>query len=202
VLVGCIGDFIDTPFFYSQVTRQRGDLLDSDKTGHTIEELLAEQERHDAEELEKRSHGVWDIPVLFVFAVLFSTVFLQFFTRYVLNDSIAWTEEAARYLLILLAFVGVIKCQLLDSHIRLEFIDQLFPRGVRWLKIIALTLTTGYFAFLGYALTPLARQTSFQSMVSLPFPKYYLYILILVALVVLVLVQLWQLVQALRGGDA
>jgi len=146
------------------------------------------------------SHGVWDIPVLLVFAILFATVFLQFFTRYVLNDSLSWTEEAARYLLILLAFVGAIKCQLLDSHIRLEFIDQWLPRGVGALKLLSLILTTGYFAFLGYALTVLARQTSFQSMVSLPFPKYYLYILIMIALAALVLVQIRQIWQLVSRG--
>ena len=34
------------------------------------------------------------------------TVFYQFFTRYVLNDSAAWTEEIARYLLIATVFIG------------------------------------------------------------------------------------------------
>ena len=34
------------------------------------------------------------------FWLLGLTVFYQFFTRYVMNDSAAWTEEIARYLLI------------------------------------------------------------------------------------------------------
>ena len=41
-----------------------------------------------------------------IFWVLGATVFYQFFTRYVLNDSAAWTEEIARYLLIAMVFVG------------------------------------------------------------------------------------------------
>ena len=40
------------------------------------------------------------------FWVLGVTVFYQFFTRYVLNDSAAWTEEIARYLLIATVFTG------------------------------------------------------------------------------------------------
>lgn len=169
------------------------------ETTQSIEEMLEEQERRDAAELEKRSSGWWDLPVLLVFGVLFVTVFLQFFTRYVLNDSLSWTEEAARYLLILLAFVGAIKCQLLDSHIRLEFIDHFLPKQVRKLKLFSLVLTTFYFGFLGYALVILARQTKFQNMVSLPFPKYYLYILILIAIVALVVVQIVQLWRMIKG---
>ena len=41
-----------------------------------------------------------------IFWLLGVTVFYQFFTRYVLNDSAAWTEEIARYLLIGTVFVG------------------------------------------------------------------------------------------------
>src|SRR4051812_18891215 len=40
-----------------------------------------------------------------LFWALAGIVFLQFFTRYVLNDSLSWTEEIARYGLMWLPFI-------------------------------------------------------------------------------------------------
>ena len=45
------------------------------------------------------------IALLFFWALAL-TVFYQFLTRYVLNNSAAWTEEIARYLLIATVFTG------------------------------------------------------------------------------------------------
>ena len=70
----------------------------------------------------------YDIPVLAIFGVLFFIVALQFFTRYVLNDSLGWTEEIARYLLILVGFIGGITAVRKNKHIFLEFMFHYLPR--------------------------------------------------------------------------
>ena len=54
-------------------------------------------------------------------------VFYQFFTRYVLNDSAAWTEEIARYLLICTVFIGVAAAVRRTRHIHVDFLYRLIP---------------------------------------------------------------------------
>lgn len=65
---------------------------------------------------------------LSIFWALAATVFYQFFTRYVLNDSAAWTEEIARYLLIGVVFVGACIGVAKNNHIQVDFFYQFMPR--------------------------------------------------------------------------
>lgn len=116
-----------------------------------------------------------DYGLLALFAVLFGVVFLQFFTRYALNDSVAWTEEAARYLLILLGFSGAVRCQLVGSHIALEFVDHYYGRNLKWVHLFVSVMTLLLFAIVIWSAWQLIQRTSFQQMVSLPFPKYFLH---------------------------
>ena len=56
-------------------------------------------------------------------------VFLQFFTRYVLNDSFAWTEEIATYCIVALVFLGSAMCVRLSRHIQVDFLYRYLPPG-------------------------------------------------------------------------
>ncbi|MBC7135423.1 MAG: TRAP transporter small permease, partial [Oceanibaculum nanhaiense] len=62
-----------------------------------------------------------DVVNLLVFWALAGVVFLQFFTRYALNNSIGWTEEIARYLLIGVGFLGSIIATRKNTHIAVQF---------------------------------------------------------------------------------
>ena len=54
-------------------------------------------------------------------------MFYQFFTRYALNDSAAWTEEIARYLLICMVFIGIAAAVRRTRHIHVDFLYRLIP---------------------------------------------------------------------------
>jgi hypothetical protein len=62
-----------------------------------------------------------------LFWALAFIVFLQFFTRYVLNDSYAWTEEIATYCLIGVVFIGSAMCVRLSRHIQVDLVFRYLP---------------------------------------------------------------------------
>src|SRR3989442_9158419 len=85
------------------------------------------------------------------FWVLASDIFYQFFTRYVLNDSAAWTEEIARYLLICVVFVGIAASVRTNRHIHVDFFYRLLPAPIcRVLSTLVDVIAVGFFAYAVY----------------------------------------------------
>jgi TRAP-type transport system small permease protein len=82
-----------------------------------------------------------------IFWLLALTVFYQFVTRYVMNDSASWTEEIARYLLIGVVFVGATIGVAKNAQIQVDFFYRHMPAVVgRWLSRLVDLLRTGFFA--------------------------------------------------------
>jgi TRAP-type transport system small permease protein len=74
---------------------------------------------------------------LLFFWALGLTVFYQFFTRYVMNDSAAWTEEIARYLLIATVFTGAAIGVAKNNHIQVDFFYRHLPDWIcRFLSVL------------------------------------------------------------------
>ena len=83
------------------------------------------------------------------FWLLGLTVFYQFFTRYVLNNSAAWTEEIARYLLIGTVFVGAAIGVAKNNHIQVDFFYRFMPQ--RLSRVLGLIVDVVRIAFFGIA---------------------------------------------------
>ncbi|MDB6176388.1 TRAP transporter small permease [Paracoccus sp. Z330] len=123
-----------------------------------------------------------DIPALLLFAFLIVIVALQFFTRYVLNDSISWTEEVARYCLIALTFLGSAICSRRASHLALGLIYRYVPmRAVKPLAMASEALTCGFFIWMAIIGTQMMQRTAAQMMISVPVSKSVLYTVITAA---------------------
>jgi TRAP-type C4-dicarboxylate transport system permease small subunit len=113
---------------------------------------------------------VLDFPledVLGVAALLaaFAVMSVQVFLRYVLNDSLIWSEEAARYLLVAIAFLGCATGCRKACHIRIDAIDLVLPerarRALSWAVDAVVLFYVGYVAWLAVEIIPvLGRQPS------------------------------------------
>ena len=84
---------------------------------------------------------------LVIFWALGATVFYQFFTRYVLNNSASWTEEIARYLLIGTVFVGAAIGVAKNNHIQVDLLYRYLPRRVG--RVLATAVDVLRIAFFG-----------------------------------------------------
>ncbi|SMF83576.1 TRAP-type C4-dicarboxylate transport system, small permease component [Tistlia consotensis] len=120
----------------------------------------------------------YDAPVFLLFWALAGVVFLQFFTRYVLNDSLGWTEEIARYLLIAVTFVGAIIGVRKREHVAVELIYRWLPaRAGNNVRLVIDGLSSVFFFFLAVICARLALKTR-QEMVSIDVPKSVVYWLV------------------------
>src|SRR5712664_1233924 len=87
-----------------------------------------------------------------LFWALAFIVFLQFFTRYIMNDSLSWTEEIARYGLMSLAFIGGAVVTRKRSHIAVELVSNLMGPGPMRSALLALVdfTTLGFMGLLAF----------------------------------------------------
>ena len=119
----------------------------------------------------------WEDWVAFaLFWGLTLVVFLQFFTRYVLNDSLAWTEEIARYLLIMVAFIGGGMAVRRMSHIHVEFFYvYLSKRTAFILSTVVDVIRATFFAYSTYLGWRVTEIMQFQRMVVIEWPMSIVY---------------------------
>lgn len=95
-------------------------------------------------------------------------VLLGVFTRYVLNDSLAWTEELARFSMIWLSWLGGGVAIRRGAHIAVEFATDALPARTR--SVIVMLGRVGAFFFLGVCLwygVDLTTRVSAQSTIAL-----------------------------------
>lgn len=140
-----------------------------------------------------------DIPVIAIFVILIGLVFTQFFTRYVLNDSLSWTEEVSRNFLIFMGFVGSVTCVRKGSHIYLEFFYRYVPRRViKPITMLTDLITAVFFSYMGWLALQLAERTGAQRMVSDDLPRSIIHYTVAVSCFLMGIFALWHIIKTAR----
>jgi TRAP-type C4-dicarboxylate transport system permease small subunit len=132
---------------------------------------------------------------------LASIVFLQFFTRYILNDSLAWTEEIARYGLMAVTFVGAAMVTRRNSHIAVVLLTEMLPAGpARLLRALIDLITFGFLALLAYFSVLIVQRMQFQRMTVIDLPMSLVYGAVAFGCFLMFLRQLWRVWRNARNG--
>jgi len=136
---------------------------------------------------------------LLFFWALGLTVLYQFITRYVFNDSAAWTEEVARYLLICTVFIGAVIGVAKNNHIQVDFFFRFLPPALsRGLSICTDVLRIGFLASASVLTWMLMQKMGSYQMTVVNLPMNLVYGMVLLAFVmmtvraVLVMRQHWR----------
>lgn len=117
-----------------------------------------------------------DWVTLAIFWLLALDVFYQFFTRYVLGDSAAWTEEIARYLLIMVTFLGASMAVRRNTHIQVEFLYRYLPaRAGRILSTAVDIVRIGFLAYASWLAIDLVPRMNNLQMTVIDWPMSYVY---------------------------
>ncbi len=167
--------------------------VSSEEIARTFEEAEAP--------VDLSGHGLEDWVALAIFWLMCGSVFLQFFTRYVLNNSFAWTEEIAIYCLVAVVFLGSVGCVRLTRHIHVDFLYRMIspPAGrvMATLVDIARIVVFAYLALLVWRYSALIHD---ERMTTIDFPKSPLFHIVFASFVLMALRGVQVLVANIRRG--
>lgn len=97
-----------------------------------------------------------EVFLVLTMAAMVGLIFVQVFNRYVINVSLSWTEELARYIHIWQVWVGASYAVRRKAHLKVEMFKNIFPVTVRkWVDVVAIFLWFILAVFLAYQGTEL-----------------------------------------------
>ncbi len=152
----------------STTPEPRAGMAAPDETVHLI---------HVEDEEVTIEHHPEDWIAFLLFWSLAFIVFLQFFTRYVLNDSLAWTEEIARYGLMWVTFIGGAVVTRKNTHIAVELLSNLMRPGRVRSALLALVdvVKLGFMGLLAYFSVMIVERMHYQRMTVIDLPMSVVY---------------------------
>jgi TRAP-type C4-dicarboxylate transport system permease small subunit len=145
---------------------------------------------------------VEDAIAVLVLLAIFAVVVVSVFFRYVLNDSLIWAEEFARFGLVVITFAGTGMGFRRASHIRVDIADRLSPRVARAASLVTLAISlvvVGYLALQAIRIMPILANSRSAAM---EMPMSWLYAMVAAGLAGGVVRILVELGRSIRGTAA
>ncbi len=120
------------------------------------------------------------------------TVFYQFFTRDVMNNSASWTEEIARYLLIATVFTGATIGVAKNNHIQVDFFYRFMPEWLsRFMSILVDVMRIAFFAAATVLTGQMMDKLGSYKMTIIDLPMNLIYGVVMVGFAAMCLRAIW-----------
>ena len=151
-------------------------------------EEIAHAFEEEAPDADLSRYAAEDWLTLIVFWGMTVCVFLQFFTRYVLNNSLAWTEEIAINCLVVVVFMGSVMCVRMSRHIQVDVLYHYLSEG--WARRLAIgvdVVRIGFFAYTSYLMFRYVRIVARERMVTIDLPRSIIFWAVFAAFVLMLL---------------
>ena len=126
------------------------------------------------------------------FWLLGATVFYQFFTRYVLNNSASWTEEIARYLLIAVVFTGATIGVAKNNHIQVDFFYKFMPAWLsKWMNHLVDIMRIAFFGAATFLTGQMMEKLGTYKMTIIDLPMNLVYGVVMAGFAAMCLRAIW-----------
>ena len=166
----------------------------------SVEEMAHAFEDSEVHDVDLSIYAVEDWLVLALFWGMALCVFLQFFTRYALNNSLAWTEEIAANLLVVIVFVGAAMCVRLGRHIAVDLLYRFLSRRTgRVLQVVVDLIAIAVFAYMSWLLWRYIGVVGSERMVTVDLPRGAVFYSVFAGFVLMTLRALQNFLRDLRG---
>jgi len=163
-------------------------------------EEMAHAFEEDAAPVDLSPYAIEDWVTLIVFWGMGLSVFLQFFTRYVLNDSFAWTEEIAANCLVVVVFLGSVMCVRTMRHIQVDLLYRFLPTwAVRPLELVVDVIGITFFAYITWLMWRYLEIVGEERMVTVDLPRGIVFYAVFAAFALMFVRSVHNLVKDLTG---
>lgn len=129
---------------------------------------------------------------LVFFWMLGATVFYQFITRYVMNNSASWTEEIARYMLIATVFTGATIGVAKNNHIQVDFFYHFMPDWLsRAMSTLVDVMRIAFFGTATYLTGQMMEKLGSYKMTIIDLPMNLVYGVVMAGFAAMTLRAIW-----------
>ena len=146
------------------------------------------------------SERIYRWVLILLCSVMFLVVGFNVFSRYILNSSLGWADELARFVFIWVSFLGAVVAYQKNEHIGLDFVVS--PIGSRKIRLfirllgeILVLLVLGCLVYYGWTVAMSATNVS----PALYIPMWIVYIIVPISGALMVLINLWKLKDHVRN---